>query len=91
MADGTTVANAFVQIMPSFNGAESAISSALVPATESAADEAGKSGGESILSSIVGELGGLGDKLGEIGAGSALVDGIQGIVSSRATQQSGRR
>lgn len=84
MADGTTVANAFVQIMPSFNGAESAISSALVPATESAADEAGKSGGESILSSIVGELGGLGDKLGEIGngAGSALVDGIQGIVSA---------
>lgn len=84
MAGGTTVANAFVQIMPSFQGAESAITSALVPATESAADAAGSAGGDSILSAITGALGDLGGKLGELGngAGGALVDGIKGVVSA---------
>lgn len=84
MAGGTTVANAFVQIMPSFQGAESAITSALVPATESAADAAGSAGGDSILSAITGALGDLGGKLGELGngAGNALVEGISGVVSA---------
>lgn len=84
MPAGTTVANAFVQIMPSFQGAESAITSALVPATESAADAAGSAGGDSILSAITGALGDLGGKLGELGngAGGALVDGIKGVVSA---------
>lgn len=41
MADGVTVANAFVQIMPSMEGATSNITNALVPGMSSAGDAAG--------------------------------------------------
>ena len=41
MAEGTTVANAFVQIMPSMEGATSNITSAVVPELTKAGDKAG--------------------------------------------------
>ena len=41
MAEGVTVANAFVQVMPSMEGATSSISNALVPGMSSAGDAAG--------------------------------------------------
>lgn len=53
MAEGATVANAFVQVMPSMEGATSNITSALVPGIESAGDKAGASFGN-IFSGKVG-------------------------------------
>lgn len=41
MAEGVTVANAFVQVMPSMEGATSSISNALVPGMSSAGEAAG--------------------------------------------------
>lgn len=45
MAEGATVANAFVQIMPSMEGATSSISQAIMPGVESAGGSAGASFG----------------------------------------------
>lgn len=45
MAEGATVANAFVQIMPSMEGATDKISSAILPGVGSAGDKAGESFG----------------------------------------------
>lgn len=41
MAEGVTVANAFVQVMPSMEGATSNLTNALVPSLGSAGDQAG--------------------------------------------------
>lgn len=84
MAEGVNVANAYVSIMPSMQGAEKSITDALSGAMEGAGDEAGSRGGRSILDAVTGQLGGLGDRLGELGngAGSSLVDGITGVLGA---------
>ena len=63
MAEGVTVANAFVQIMPSAQGAKESITSSILPAAE----EAGSSAGDSIGSAIVGKLGKLSGPLMAVG------------------------
>lgn len=63
MAEGVTVANAFVQIMPSAQGAKESITSSILPAAE----EAGNSAGDSIGSAIVGKLGKLSGPLMAVG------------------------
>ena len=55
MAEGATVANAYVQIMPSAQGAKQSITDAILPAAVSAGDEAGDAIGKGILGKI-GEL-----------------------------------
>lgn len=85
MADsGVNVANAFVQIMPSMQGAEKSIADALVPAVEDAGKEGGDKGGQGILDGILSGFQGLGGKLFAVGgeAGSELWNGIQAIASS---------
>lgn len=52
MAEGVTVANAYVQIMPSAQGAKESITSALLPAAEDAGSDAGDAVDEGILSKI---------------------------------------
>ena len=81
---GVNVANAFVQIMPSMQGAEKSIADALVPAVEDAGSEGGEKGGEGILDGILGSLSGLGGKMAELGGevGTSLWDGIKGITDA---------
>lgn len=72
MADGINVANAYVQIMPSMEGASSSIADALMPALQSAGDEGGALMGSGIL-----------DKLGTLkgplmAVGGALAGAIAG-------------
>lgn len=52
MAEGVTVANAYVQIMPSAKDAKQNITDAILPAAESAGDSAGDAIGSGILSKI---------------------------------------
>lgn len=52
MADGINVANAYVQIMPSMEGASSSIADALMPALQSAGDEGGALMGSGILDKL---------------------------------------
>lgn len=84
MSEGVNVANAYVSIMPSMQGAEKSITDALSGAMEGAGEEAGSKGGESILDAVTGQLGGLAEKLGELGngAGGSLVDGITGVLGA---------
>lgn len=63
MADGINVANAYVQIMPSMQGAESSIQEVLAPAMESAGEASGGLLGNGILA----KLRGLGPKFAAIG------------------------
>lgn len=63
MAEGVTVANAFVQIMPSAQGAKESITSAILPAAE----EAGNSAGDSIGAGILGKLESLSGPLMAVG------------------------
>lgn len=70
MADGINVANAYVQIMPSMQGAESSIQEALAPAMESA----GEASGNLLGTGILGKLGSLGPKFAAIGG--ALVGAL---------------
>ncbi|ERL08036.1 phage tail tape measure protein [Olsenella profusa] len=83
MASGVTVANAFVQVMPSMEGAGSSLTSALSGAMEGAGDAAGKSGGASMLDAISGALGGLGERVASVGgeAGEAVAGGFSSILS----------
>ena len=55
MAESVTVANAYVQIMPSAQGAKEGITDAIMPAAQEAGDSAGSTIGSGILSKI-GEL-----------------------------------
>ena len=52
MAEGVTVANAYVQIMPSAQGAKESITSAILPGAEDAGNSAGDAIGSGILSKI---------------------------------------
>ena len=70
MADGINVANAYVQIMPSMEGATSSITDAIMPAMTGAGDEAGALMGSGILSSLQGLAGPL------VAVGSTLVGAL---------------
>ncbi|WP_417119007.1 phage tail tape measure protein [Olsenella phocaeensis] len=83
MADGANVANAYVQIIPSMQGAQQNISDALSGAVETAADAAGSKGGEGIGSAITSALSGLGSQFAAVGGdvGTSLFDGISAVAS----------
>lgn len=68
---GATVANAFVQIMPSMEGATDNITKAIVPNIEAAGDKAGVGFGGKLLGSAKGAL---------LGAGAAIV-GAMGVAT----------
>lgn len=72
MADGVTVANAFVQIMPSAEGATSAIEKAIMPGMEDAGAKAGGLMGDGLM----GSLKGLAAKLGPILGAGAIAKGL---------------
>lgn len=78
MAESVTVANAYVQIMPSAQGAKESITDAILPAAENAGDSAGDAIGSGILTKI-GELKGP-----LMAAGSAILGaiGVQQIASA---------
>lgn len=77
MADGVTVANAFVQIMPSAEGATSAIEKAIMPGMEDAGAKAGGLMGDGLM----GSLKGLAAKLGPILGAGAIAKGLFDIGS----------
>lgn len=72
MAEGVTVANAFVQVMPSMEGATSNLTDALVPSLSSAGDKAGTQFG----SMFSGKLGALAKGAGAMLAGYLAVDAL---------------
>lgn len=78
MADGATVANAYVQIMPSAQGAKENITDAILPAAESAGDSAG----EAIGGGILGKLGELKGPLMALGGTILGAIGVQKIASA---------
>ena len=81
MADGINVANAYVQILPSMEGATSSITDAILPALQGAGEQGGAVMGTGILGKL-GELSGPlaalgGTLIGALGAkkiGEALLD-----------------
>ena len=77
MADGVTVANAFVQIMPSAEGATSAIEKAIVPGMEDAGAKAGGLLGGGLMDSLKG----VAAKLGPILGAGAIAKGLFDIGS----------
>lgn len=60
---GTTLAKAWVTIIPTTEGAEKAITDAIVPAAEDASATAGKRGGKDLATSMGKALGGTGAKM----------------------------
>lgn len=75
MADGINVANAYVQIMPSMQGAESSIQDALAPAME----QAGEASGTLLGGGIMGKLQSLGPKFAAVGGTIAAALGAAKI------------
>lgn len=82
MADGVTVANAFVQVMPSMEGATSSITNALVPGMSSAGDAAGAKFG-SVFSGKAGAM------LKTAGAALAGVFAVGALKDSFETVEAG--
>ncbi len=78
MAEGVTVANAYVQIMPSAQGAKESITDAIMPAAESA----GEGAGDAIGSGILGKLGELKGPLLALGGTILGAIGVQKIASA---------
>ena len=74
MAEGATIANAFVQIMPSAEGATSAITDSILPSMEGLGQEAGSNIGGGILDSLKGFAGPIAGVLAGLGIGKALLD-----------------
>ena len=82
MADGINVANAYVQIMPSMEGATSSITDALMPAMQSAGDEGGALMGSGILDklgTLKGPLMAVGGALAGALAGAKVGEALLGI------------
>ncbi len=82
MADGINVANAYVQIMPSMEGATSSITDALMPAMQSAGDEGGAIMGTGILgklSTLKGPLMAVGGALAGALAGAKVGEALLNI------------
>ena len=80
---GVTVANAFVQVMPSANGIEGNLTKELSSAMETAATSSGKSGGETLGSSLLDQLKGLGGSIAGVGGevGTSLYSGAEAVLS----------
>lgn len=78
MAEGVTVANAYVQIMPSAQGAKESITDAIMPAAESA----GEGAGDAIGSGILGKIGELKGPLLALGGTILGAIGVQRIASA---------
>lgn len=81
MAEGVTVANAYVQIMPSAKDAKESITEAILPAAESAGSEAGELLGGGLLDKVkgiagplAGAIGAAVGAIGALGVGKMLVD-----------------
>lgn len=85
MADGATIANAYVQIMPSAEGATSAVSDAILPGMEKIGDEAGGNLGSGLLSSLKGLAAPLAAAVSALGIGKMLVDIGAGFDDMRDT------
>ena len=82
MAEGVTVANAFVQVMPSADGATEAITKTLLPDMQKAGDSAGKGLGNSLFDKAKSALKGAGPAmLGAMGV-SAVVKSVLDIGNS---------
>lgn len=78
MAEGVTVANAYVQIMPSAQGTKESITDAIMPAAESA----GEGAGDAIGSGILGKLGELKGPLLALGGTILGAIGVQKIATA---------
>lgn len=85
MADGATIANAYVQIMPSAEGATSAVSDAILPGMEKIGDEAGGNLGSGLLAKLKGLAAPLAAAISALGIGKMLVDIGAGFDDMRDT------
>ena len=79
MADGVTVANAFVQVMPSMEGATSSISNALVPGMTNAGNTAGAQFGSVFAGKAGAALKAAGAALAGVFAVGALKDSFETV------------
>lgn len=79
MAEGVTVANAFVQVMPSMEGATSNLTNALVPSLGDAGDQAGSKFGNMFTGKAGALLKTGAAALGGIFAAGALKDAYEGV------------
>lgn len=79
MAEGVTVANAFVQVMPSMEGATSSITSALVPGMSSAGNAAGAKFGSVFSGKAGAALKMAGGALAGVFAVGAMKDAFQTV------------
>lgn len=71
---GTTIANAYVSIIPSADGATSAITEAVLPGMEGLGQDAGAGIGGGILEALKGMAGPIAATLSALGIGKALLD-----------------
>lgn len=74
MAEGATVANAYVQIMPSAEGAKEAITGAILPGMEDVGSQAGEGIAGGLLGTLKGLAGPIAAAIAALGIGKALVD-----------------
>lgn len=79
MAEGVTVANAFVQVMPSMEGATSNLTNALVPSLGSAGDQAGAKFGNMFTGKAGALLKAGAAALGGVFAAGALKDAYEDV------------
>ena len=79
MAEGVTVANAFVQVMPSMEGVTTSLTDALVPSLGGAGDKAGKQFGSMFNGKAGAALKAGAAALGGIFAAGALKDAYEGV------------
>ena len=74
MAEGATIANAFVQIMPSADGATSSITEAILPGMEGLGQQAGQGITGGLLGTLKNLAGPIAGVLAGLGIGKALLD-----------------
>ena len=74
MAEGATVANAYVQIMPSAEGAKEAITGAVLPGMEDLGTQAGEGIAGGLLGTLKNLAGPIAGVLAGLGIGKALLD-----------------
>ena len=74
MAEGATVANAYVQIMPSAEGAKEAITGAILPGMEDVGSQAGEGIAGGLLGTLKNLAGPIAAAIAALGIGKALVD-----------------
>ena len=74
MAEGVTVANAYVQIMPSAEGAKESITGAILPGMEDLGQQAGEGITGGLLSTLKGMAGPIAGAIAALGIGRMLLD-----------------